>query len=165
MKTSRNGKVGRDQGEGECTVLEDTPDVARAGDGPIVEKSPPAGKNRGLKRAFDLTHYAEVNAAMAAEILAMSSPEQIVAEMDEIQRKACTYDRHGNEYPDWRTRLAVLTLKLHYLLGKPIERQQIVTATVSGENETALIERLAKSPAMREALRGVLGEAEKTVEK
>jgi hypothetical protein len=46
-------------------------------------------------------------------------------------------------------------------MGRPIERQQVLTATV-GPTDADLIERLAHSPALRAAIRDAVDAAEKS---
>ena len=135
---------------------EDTPANARADEVVVVKR--PARKSR-----FDLTHYAEVNAEIAAAILDSARPSEIVADLEEIIRSAYTTGRDGKEHPDFRTRLAAQQLRLHYLLGRPIERQQIVTAQV-GESADDIVARLRESPALQDALARMIEDAGLAVE-
>ena len=66
----------------------------------------------------------------------------------------------GRQVPDNRTRLAAVTLVLAYLVGRPVERQEIVSVNLDADSMTGLRERLRSSPAMRETLAGLLAEVE-----
>ena len=70
-------------------------------------------------------------------------------------------NRDGSTGPDHRVRLQALQFVFDRKLGKPVERQQILTANV-GPTDSDLIERLAHSPALRAAIREAVEAAEKT---
>lgn len=62
----------------------------------------------------------------------------------------------GHEIADNRTRLAALQLALAYLLGRPVERQEIVSVNLDADSSIGLEERLAKSPALLKSLEGII---------
>lgn len=64
----------------------------------------------------------------------------------------------GHEIADNRTRLAALSLTMAYLIGRPVERQEILTVNVDADAEAGLAERLKNSPALREVFRKMLDE-------
>lgn len=66
--------------------------------------------------------------------------------------------RSGTLEPDFKTRLAAAQLALHYRHGRPVERQEILTVAVDADG-SGMKERLAKSPALRKALREMLAES------
>ena len=106
-----------------------------------------------------LTHNLNaLNSELAQQILeASGGPKKIADDLQHVIDNA-TVKSKGVETIDYRTRLAAQQLRLYYLLGKPIERQQVVTAKVDSESD--LLSRLAHSPELREALREVLAAAE-----
>ena len=57
--------------------------------------------------------------------------------------------------PDNSTRLRAIEFIFAYVVGRPIERQQIVTQSTGGTMED-FAERLAQSPVLRKTLRGLL---------
>lgn len=73
---------------------------------------------------------------------------------------ATSVSRSGAVEPDTRSRLAAAQMILDRVLGKPIERQQVVSAQV-GCPDGDLIERMVHSPALRSAIRNLLEAAEK----
>jgi hypothetical protein len=70
-------------------------------------------------------------------------------------------DRHGNELrtPDHNIRLAVLKDYLDRTIGRPVERQQILTFQQPATMET-LLERIQGSPVLRKTLLEILQQAE-----
>lgn len=109
-----------------------------------------------------LPSMGRVNAEIAEAILnEIGGAQELARHLNEIIRDAVSVTKGGVATIDYKARLSALQLALYYIVGKPIERQQIVTAKVESESEDELMLRLARSPAMREALREVLAEAEK----
>jgi hypothetical protein len=93
-------------------------------------------------------------AALDAEI-----PEHRLAKVLSDALVATVTTRSGTTEPDTRSRLAAATLILAYKIGRPVERQEILTVNVSpDETEAALAARIAGSPALRERLRSLLPE-------
>jgi hypothetical protein len=66
----------------------------------------------------------------------------------------------GKARPDHRTRLAAVTLVLAYLIGRPVERQEIVSVNLDADAATGLAERLKSSPALRSSLKKLLEDVE-----
>jgi hypothetical protein len=62
----------------------------------------------------------------------------------------------GNLIPDSRAREGGLKLLLAYLVGLPVQRQEIVQVSLNGSE---MRERLATSPAMQEALQKLMQRA------
>jgi NAD(P)-dependent dehydrogenase (short-subunit alcohol dehydrogenase family) len=95
-----------------------------------------------------------LTAALAQEL----TDEQIaIAIRDALTATQTT--RSGTVEPDHKTRLQAATLALAYKHGRPVERQEIITANLS-ENDDAILERVKNSAAARAALRRVLDSAE-----
>lgn len=127
----------------------------------ILTKSPripnnaePSHADAGATPMLTLTR---VNQEMAEALLKSSTPADIVADLEYLMHHAYTSTKDGHQSPDFRTRLAAQQLRLYYLLGRPIERQQILTANVStDETEAALAQRIADSPSLKARLRELL---------
>ena len=68
--------------------------------------------------------------------------------------------RGGHKIPDNRTRLAALSLVMAYLIGRPVERQEIVNVNLDADSSHGMMERLKSSPALRAQLKRMLDEAE-----
>jgi hypothetical protein len=66
----------------------------------------------------------------------------------------------GNRRPDHRTRLAAVTLVLAYLVGRPVERQEIIQVNLDADASEGLMARLKSSPALRSSLKKLLAEVE-----
>ena len=86
-------------------------------------------------------------------------PTKIAKLLGELAEAECITNG-GRRIPDNRTRQAALTLMLAYLIGRPVERSESVSVNLTAEDAVGLRERLAHSPALRDALRGALIEAE-----
>jgi hypothetical protein len=61
------------------------------------------------------------------------------------------------EVPDYGVRIKAAELALNYIIGRPVERQQIVVAHQKSIDPKELIE---KSPALKRALKNLVDEAE-----
>ena len=85
--------------------------------------------------------------------------ERVADLLDELCG-ATVVTRGGTVLPDNRTRLAATSLVLAYLVGRPVERQEIVSVNLDADSATGLAERLRSSPALRESLKRLIGEAE-----
>jgi hypothetical protein len=91
--------------------------------------------------------------------LTLELPAERIAGAISEALTATQANRDGSTTPDYRTRLAAAQLALNYLAGRPIERQQIITANVStDETEAALAQRIADSPSLKARLRELLAE-------
>jgi hypothetical protein len=66
----------------------------------------------------------------------------------------------GHEIADNRTRLAALSLALAYLIGRPVERQEVLTVNVDADSAVGMEERLRHSPALRAMFRKMLDRVE-----
>ena len=88
-------------------------------------------------------------------------PAELIAKTLTDALTATVVTRQGTREPDTRSRLTACQLILDRVLGKPIERQQIMTKTV---NEGPDLIELAKSnPHVRDALRNQLDAMEAAV--
>jgi len=95
-----------------------------------------------------------------AEFLEDEFPEKRIAQgLSEIAAATLT-TRAGTVEPDYRTRLAALQTALAYRIGKPIERQEIVTVSADVDNAIGLADRLSNSPALRSMMKKMLDRAE-----
>ena len=98
------------------------------------------------------------------EAIATKFPvESIVKLLSElIDAKIIT--KGGHEIADNRTRLAAATLMLNYLVGRPVERQEIVNVNLDADASLGIDERLRTSPALRQSLKRAIEKAEGVVE-
>ena len=90
-----------------------------------------------------------------AESLATELPDEQIAIAIRDALTATQTTRSGTVEPDHKTRLQAATLALAYKHGKAVERQEIITANLS-DNDNAILERVKNSPTARAALRRVL---------
>jgi hypothetical protein len=68
--------------------------------------------------------------------------------------------RSGIVEPDHKTRVHAATLTLAYSIGKPINRQEIVSVNIGASADEDLASRLKKSPALRRMMLRIIAEAE-----
>lgn len=94
------------------------------------------------------------------EAIATEFPVELIVDLLKSLVTAEVITKGGHRIADNRTRLAAATLMLNYLVGRPVERQEIVTVNVDADSETGMMDRLAKSPALRAALRKALDAAD-----
>jgi hypothetical protein len=108
---------------------------------------------------FDIADPAKINNAVLDALLARCPPDYLaerVWRLCEAKRRM----KDGNEEDDVRANEAGLKLALAYSIGKPIERQQIITKTISSDPVADIEERLAKSPSLRRSLAATLAKVE-----
>ena len=116
------------------------------------------GDLRAPNRAREfLPSLGRVNSEIADAILRkVGGAEKLAEHLNTIIEDAVMTTKAG-VCIDYKARLSALQLALHYIVGRPIERQQILTANVNTEeSEAALAERIANSPALRDTLRRLL---------
>lgn len=78
------------------------------------------------------------------------------------QALAATFvTRSGAVEPDWKTRVQAASLVLAYKIGKPVERQQVITQNIAADPIADIESRLAKSPALRRSLTAALAKTER----
>ena len=94
-----------------------------------------------------------------AESLATELPDEQIAVAIRDALTATQTTRSGTVEPDHKTRLQAATLALAYKHGRPVERQEVITANVT-DNDSDILERLKNSAAARAALRRVLDSAD-----
>ena len=87
-----------------------------------------------------------------AESLATELPDEQIAIAIRDALTATQTTRSGTVEPDHKTRLQAATLALAYKHGRPVERQEVITANVT-ENEEYVMNRIKNSSALRAALR------------
>jgi hypothetical protein len=100
-----------------------------------------------------------INNAVLAALIERCPPDYLadrVWRLCEAKRRM----KDGTEEDDVRANEAGLKLALAYSIGKPIERAQIVTQTISSDPVADIEARLAKSPALRRSLAAALAASE-----
>ena len=93
------------------------------------------------------------------EALATELPDEQIAIAIRDALTATQTTRSGTVEPDHKTRLQAATLALAYKHGRPVERQEVITANVT-ENEEYVMNRIKNSSALRAALRKSLDDAQ-----
>lgn len=86
------------------------------------------------------------------------SPESIIDEIDALAQATVTYvTKDGREFskPDFSTRLRAVELKIAYLIGKPIERQEVIQHRAPS-TLADLEAKAAKSPVFKAGLKKLL---------
>lgn len=87
------------------------------------------------------------------------APERVAEAVGQLLT-AKRLTKAGAEYPDYRAMEAGIKLYLAYTIGLPVQRQEVVTVNVDADTEAGMMDRLAKSPALRAALRKALDAAD-----
>lgn len=100
----------------------------------------------------------DANANLAASIDSVAPSERIITALANAL-EADAVNRDGSRGPDHKTRVQAASLLLAYRVGRPVERQQVITAN-SNEPKESFSEKLARSPALRELYRQELERAE-----
>lgn len=83
-------------------------------------------------------------------------PSAQIAEVLAQALAATVTNRAGVVEPDWRTRVQATSLILSYKVGKPVERQQVITQTIAADPVGEVEARLAKSPALLKDLQRIV---------
>jgi hypothetical protein len=99
------------------------------------------------------------NRALSAEIDHQAPAERIIRALT-VALEATTTTRSGTVEPDHRTRVAAASKLLEYRIGRPVERQEIVSVNLDADSALGLADRLKNSPALRQAIRAALDSAE-----
>ena len=94
-----------------------------------------------------------------AESLATELPDEQIAIAIRDALTATQTTRSGTVEPDHKTRLQAATLALAYKHGRPIERQEVITANLA-ENEEYVMNRIKNSSVLRAALRKSLDDTQ-----
>ena len=112
-------------------------------------------KNSTLaKNARELNIPGNVTPALVAHLASRFSPEFIAGKVEELLN-ATHVTQGGREIADNRAREAGLKLLMAYLVGLPVQRQEIVQ--VSFDSLEELQKRAQQSPALRSAVAKILG--------
>jgi hypothetical protein len=94
-----------------------------------------------------------------AEVLHAEIPEERIARVLSDAMAATMTTRAGTVEPDHKTRVQAATLTLAYKVGRPVERQEVITKDLTTSSDEDLTVRLKRSPALRKMFRRILDEA------
>jgi hypothetical protein len=94
-----------------------------------------------------------------SEVLDAEIPEERIARVLSDAMAATMTTRAGTVEPDHKTRVQAATLTLAYKVGRPVERQEVITREVTTSPDGDLAGRLRHSPALRKVFRRILDEA------
>jgi hypothetical protein len=119
------------------------------GDGIEVEDK------RGAVRRLSGDKLRVMSADTLAAIADKFGGEKMAQMLYELCEANCTTNG-GKVIADNRTRLAALTLAMAYLIGRPVERQEILTVNMDADSAVGMEERLRHSPALRAMFRKML---------
>lgn len=111
-------------------------------------------------RPVDLTHAAHYSTKLIEAMAEAFPVEDIIALLRRLSKAKC-YTKDGKEYDDCRTQLAAGTLMLNYVVGRPVERQEVVSVKLDPDSAVGIDDRLRKSPALRESLKRAIEKAER----
>lgn len=95
-----------------------------------------------------------------AELLNDDCPDALISQALQACLTATQTTRSGKIEPDNRIRLEAARLVMAYRHGTPIQRSETISVNLDADASLDMRERLARSPALRLALRKTLDEAE-----
>ena len=123
-----------------------------------VEEIRAEGKRRTSQK-LDLADPRQINREVVVALARKITPDVIADKIRSLlDMKRPT--KHG-EAADVRAMEAGIKLYLAYVIGLPTQRQEIVQVNLDADSATGLMERLRSSPALRESLKKLIGEAER----
>ena len=114
---------------------------------------------RGATRRLSGDKLRVLSADTIAAIADKFGGETMATMLHELCKAECI-TKGGHKIADNRTRLAALSLAMAYLIGRPVERQEIISVNLDADATHGLKERLAHSPALRKVLQSMLNEVE-----
>lgn len=100
-------------------------------------------------------------------LAARYTPESLIDELDEMSQAVVVYTNSKGvvgSKPDYPTRFRSLELRFAYLIGRPVERQEIIKHSPPASIET-LLEDAKRSPVFRKTLIDLLQSLTKDEEK
>ncbi len=100
-----------------------------------------------------------LNAETIGAIADKFGSDRIAELLDELTKANCITNG-GREIADNKTRLQALTLTLAYLIGRPVERQEVISVNLDADSSIGLAERLQNSPALLKSLKGIIAQVE-----
>lgn len=113
------------------------------------------------KRAQQLREPKNITPALIAHLAEKFPPERIVQKIEQLL-EAKYYTKDGKEHTDTRAIESGLKLLLSYLIGLPVQRQEIVQVNCDSLEE--LQRRAQQSPALRAAAARILDELPASVQ-
>jgi hypothetical protein len=93
--------------------------------------------------------------SLAAAIACEITPERLSRVLSDALA-ADQVNRDGSRSPDFKTRLSALEIVLNRTIGTAPKADEVATTNPDANEGDKLAERLAKSPALRKALRALL---------
>ncbi len=111
------------------------------------------GNSHLIQRSQELQNPSHVTPALISHLAGRFSPEFIAGKIDELLN-ATHVTKGGKRIADNRAREAGLKLLMAYLIGLPVQRQEIVQVNFDSLEE--LQRRAQQSPALRAAVAKIL---------
>ncbi len=105
----------------------------------------------------------DANRELAKVIDREAPPERIIKALADAL-EADMANRDGTRGPDHRTRTQAAALLLQYRIGRPVERQEVISVNLDADSAVGMQERLRQSPSLREALKAQIAAAEEAIE-
>ena len=112
-----------------------------------------------MGRPVDLSKSAHYSPKLIDAIAENFPVEDVVTLLKRITT-AQVFTKDGRAMDDHRTQLAAAQLILNYVVGRPVERQEIISVNVNADTESGMLDRLKSSPALRASFRKILDAAE-----
>jgi hypothetical protein len=122
-----------------------------------VEEIRAEGKRRTTQK-LDLSDPRQINREVVVALSRRIHPD-LIADKIKSLLDMTRPTKHGPA-ADVRAMEAGIKLYLAYVIGLPTQRQEIVQVNLDADSATGLCERLRNSPALRESLTKLIGEAE-----
>ena len=94
-----------------------------------------------------------------SELFRRIPPSRLVDKLERLL-DASTVTKTGQIIDDSRTQLSAAQLLAFFYIGRPVERQEVVSVNLNADSALDIDERLARSPALRDQLRKSLDKAD-----
>ena len=97
-----------------------------------------------------------------SELFRRIPPSRLVDKLERLL-DAQMRTKTGQVVDDARTQLNAAQLLAYFYIGRPVERQEVVSVSLNPDSALDIEQRLANSPALREQLRLALANADNRV--
>jgi hypothetical protein len=107
------------------------------------------------KEGVSVMSPGQISQSIARELAEKIPPDMIATGIKELIAAKRT-NKRGEEEVDVRAKEAGLKLALAYRVGLPVQRVESINVNLDPDSQVGIEERLANSPALRQALRKTL---------
>ena len=116
--------------------------------------APPRARTHATVKLVPVPGMTNPSKEIMDALAAKYTPEGLIAELDEMARAVVTYTNSKgvvNSKPDYPTRFRALELRFAYLIGRPVERQEIIKHSPPASIDSLMAD-AKRSPVFRATL-------------